>query len=160
HRRRQDDGEAGDPDERRRARLARSAAQARSDRSELPHVTDEPAKPERHLASHIFNLAALAVGAGALVLMVRSLGVDTAEDAIERAGPWFPVIVGLDVVAMCFDAAAIHAFMRPEARMVSYPRVLAAQASGRAISLLTPGGVLGEATKITMLVSHAPRSRV
>jgi uncharacterized protein (TIRG00374 family) len=38
--------------------------------------------------------------------------------------------------------------------------VIAAQLSGRAINILTPGGVLGEATKITMLVSSAPRGRV
>lgn len=44
--------------------------------------------------------------------------------------------------------------------MVSYPRVLAAQASGRAINVLTPGGALGEPTKLSLLVSHAPKNRV
>lgn len=44
--------------------------------------------------------------------------------------------------------------------MVSYWRVLAAQASGRAINVLTPSGALGEATKVSMLVGHAPRTRI
>jgi uncharacterized protein (TIRG00374 family) len=61
---------------------------------------------------------------------------------------------------LCCDAAALHAFMRPEARMVSYARVLGAQASGRAINVLTPFGALGEATKVTMLSEYVPRSRV
>ena len=38
--------------------------------------------------------------------------------------------------------------------------MLAAQASGRAINVLTPGGALGEATKVAMLVGHAPRARI
>jgi hypothetical protein len=115
---------------------------------------------DRHLASHVFNLVVLAIGIVALVVLMHELGIADAEEVLSRAGAWFPVILALDVLSMCFDAAAIHAFMRPEARMVSFPRVLAAQASGRAISLLTPGGALGEATKVTMLVGHAPRDRV
>jgi len=117
-------------------------------------------KPERHLASHIFNVAVFVVGLGALAVMMYSLGWSGIADVFRSAGVWFAIIIGLDVLAMCCDAAAIHQFMRPEARMVSYVRVLAAQASGRAISLLTPGGALGEATKVTMLVGHAPHARV
>jgi hypothetical protein len=115
---------------------------------------------DRHLASHIFNLIVLVVGIVALAALMHELGLADAEEVLSHAGAWFPLILALDLTSMCFDAAAIHAFMRPEQRMVSYPRVLAAQASGRAISLLTPGGALGEATKITMLVGHAPRARV
>jgi hypothetical protein len=61
---------------------------------------------------------------------------------------------------MLCDAKALHTFMRPEARMLSYGRVVAAQISGRAINIVTPFGALGEATKLTMLVSHAPSARV
>jgi len=38
--------------------------------------------------------------------------------------------------------------------------VAAAQLSGRAVNVVTPLGALGEATKLTMLVTHAPRVRV
>lgn len=115
---------------------------------------------ERHLASHLFNLAMLAVGGVALWWMIRSIGWHHVTDAVRAVGPWFAAILALDLLSMACDAAALHAFMRPESRMVSYLRVLGAQASGRAINVLTPGAALGEATKLTMLVSRAPRARV
>jgi hypothetical protein len=119
-----------------------------------------PESHDRHLASHIFNLTVLAVGGTALAFMMRSIGWDKARDVVTGVGAWFPVIVALDISAMACDAAAIHQFMRPEARMVAYWRVFAAQASGRAVNILTPGGALGETTKVTMLVTQAPRDRV
>jgi hypothetical protein len=122
-------------------------------------MSDQP-RPERHLASHIFNLAVMVVGGFALWWMARSFGWEQFADVVNEVGWWSAVILALDLLALCFDAAALHAFMRPEARMVSYFRVLGAQASGRAINVLTPGGALGEATKLTMLVTHAPRDRV
>jgi hypothetical protein len=115
---------------------------------------------ERHLASHVFNIVVFAIGGTAFVLLMRKLGVANARAVFADAGAWLAVVIGLDLLAMGCDAAAIHAFMRPESRMVSYVRVLAAQASGRAINVLTPGGALGEATKVTMLVGHAPRARI
>ena len=118
------------------------------------------ARRERHLASHFFNIGVLVVGGAVLVWMLRRLGWDNVKDVLRGVGGWFAVIVALDVCALACDAAAIHQFMRPESRMVAYWRVLCAQASGRAVNVLVPGGALGEATKITMLVAHAPRGRV
>jgi uncharacterized membrane protein YbhN (UPF0104 family) len=121
---------------------------------------DEPAEPERHLASRIFNLAIMVVGGIALWWMLRHLGGAEFFDVLRSLGWWFAVVVALDLVSLCMDAAALNTFMRPEARMISYWRVLGAQASGRAINVLTPGGALGEATKLSMLVSRAPKTRV
>jgi uncharacterized membrane protein YbhN (UPF0104 family) len=115
---------------------------------------------ERHLPSHVFNVIVFAVALAFLAWMMRRLGWQAATDVLHDAGPWFPIVIALDLIGLACDAAAIHAFMRPEARMVSYWRVLAANAGGRAINIVTPGGALGEATKVTMLVSHAPRGRV
>jgi uncharacterized membrane protein YbhN (UPF0104 family) len=123
-------------------------------------VTDDAAKPEHHRASHIFNLVVLVAGGVGLVVLMHKLGWGNAVDVFRDVGAWFGVILALDLAGMALDAAAIHAFMRPEARMVSYWRVFAAQASGRAINIFVPGGVVGEATKVTMLVSQAPRDRV
>jgi uncharacterized membrane protein YbhN (UPF0104 family) len=108
----------------------------------------------------VWNLAVWALAIGLLVVMMRALGWSHAEQVIRDAGAWFPIVIALDVTGLACDAAAIHAFMSPEARMVSYLRVLAANASGRAVNLVTPGGAIGEATKVTMLVGHAPRARV
>jgi Lysylphosphatidylglycerol synthase TM region len=128
--------------------------------SQSPSVPREEPEREKHVASHVFNLVMMVVGGLALAWMIRSVGWDELGDAVKNVGGWFAVILALDLVALCFDAAALQAFMRPEARMVSYLRVLGAQASGRAINVLTPTGALGEATKLTMLVAHAPRDRV
>lgn len=115
---------------------------------------------ERHLASHVFNIAVFVVGGVALAWMLNRLGWSNVERVLGGVGGWFAVIVALDVAALACEAAAIREFMRPESRMIAYWRVLAAQASGRAINILTPGGALGEATKVTMLVAHVPRGRV
>jgi uncharacterized membrane protein YbhN (UPF0104 family) len=125
-------------------------------------VTDpaDELPPEHHLASHLFNLTVLAGGTIGLAVLLNKLGWANANQVLKGVGAWFGAIVGLDVIGLCLDAAAIHQFMRPEARMVSYWRVLCAQASGRAINIFVPGGVVGEATKVAMLVTHAPRDRV
>jgi len=117
-------------------------------------------QPERHLASHIFNVVMMAFGAVALVWMLHSLGWDKFREAVNGLGPTFVTCIVLDLVAAACDARALHAFMRPESRMISYWRVLAAQLSGRAVNVVTPFGALGEATKLSMLVLHAPRARV
>ncbi|HEU0030284.1 MAG TPA: lysylphosphatidylglycerol synthase transmembrane domain-containing protein [Kofleriaceae bacterium] len=121
---------------------------------------DEEPKHERHLASHIFNIVVMVIGGIALAWMLHNMGWTALRDIVSNVGWWFGVILALDLASLCMDAAALHAFMRPEARMIKYPRVLGAQASGRAINVLTPGGALGEATKLTMLMTHAPRDRV
>jgi uncharacterized membrane protein YbhN (UPF0104 family) len=115
---------------------------------------------ERHLASHVFNVAVLVVGTTVLVWMLDRLGFANVRRVLTGVGAWFAVILALDIAALACEAAAIRQFLRPEARMIAYWRVLAAQASGRAINILTPGGALGEATKISLLVVHAPRDRV
>jgi len=118
------------------------------------------AKKERHLASHVFNVGVLVVGVVALAWMLDKLGWANVKRVLAGVGGWFGVIIALDIAALACEAAAIRELMRPEARMIKYWRVLAAQWSGRAINILTPGGALGEPTKVTMMVAHAPRGRV
>ena len=115
---------------------------------------------ERHLVSHLFNIAMMVFGAAALSWMMHKLGWSRFREVVDNVGWYFAAILALDVTAVLLDARALHTFMRPEARMVSYWRVVAAQISGRAVNVVTPFGALGEATKLTMLVSHAPRNRV
>lgn len=115
---------------------------------------------ERHLASHLFNVAMMVIGAGALTWMMRELGWAQLCTVVSGVGRYVAIILGLDVAAILLDAKALHVFMRPEARMISYGRVVAAQISGRAVNAVTPFGALGEATKLTMLVTRAPRTRV
>jgi uncharacterized membrane protein YbhN (UPF0104 family) len=116
--------------------------------------------PSHHFWSHLFNVVVFVGGTIALAWMMHSLGWNNARHVFEHVGAWFILIVALDLVSMGLDAGAIYAFMLPEAQNVSYWKVFAAQASGRAINIFVPGGVVGEATKITMLVSVCPRDRV
>lgn len=125
-----------------------------------PDQPDQPERPERHITSHLFNLGVMVLGGIGLAWMLHDLGLDYLTDAVSNVGGWFFLILALDLAALCCDAAALQTFMRPEAGMVSYARVLGAQASGRAINVLTPTGALGEPTKLSMLVSHAPKDRV
>ena len=129
--------------------------------SDLPPAAGAPAqKPERHTPSHVFNVAILIIGGAGLAWMVHRLGMSNVRAVLTSVRGWFPLIMGLDVIATVFDSLAIRAFMKPEARMIPYVRVLAAQASGRAVNVFVPGGAGGETTKITMLVDRAPRARV
>ncbi len=123
-----------------------------------PDAPDQAKKPS--VAGSVFNLVMLVVGAIALWWMLRTTSWAEMRGVIADVGYFAIIVLGLDLFAMCLDAAAWHAFMRPEARMVPYWRVLGAWASGRAINVLTPFGALGEATKVTMLLAHAPRARV
>lgn len=115
---------------------------------------------EKHTWSALFNLGMLVVGGIALAWLLRETKWAELRDMLAGIGPWAALILAIEVASLACDAGALHAFMRPEARMVSYWRVLGAQASGRAINALTPLGALGEATKVTMLAGHAPRARV
>lgn len=102
----------------------------------------------------------LAVGAGALIWILRELDWHELAKVLGRVGTLFPLILALDLAAVLLDARALHAFLRPDARRVSYWHVVAAQISGRAVNVVTPLSALGEATKFTMLVIRAPRLRV
>lgn len=126
-----------------------------------PSRAPSDAEPKKKLGwSAVFNLVMLVVGGIALAWLLRTTSWHELRNVLVGVGAWAAVILALDLTSLCCDAAALHAFMRPEARMVSYARVLGAQASGRAINVLTPFGALGEATKVTMLAEHAPRARV
>ena len=115
--------------------------------------------PQRSRGATIFNLVMMIVGGVALYLILRHHGWSEFRVMLANVGWWFAVVLGLELAALLMDGAAIHAFMRPEARMISYWRVLAANVSGRALNVLTPGGALGEPTKLMLLSTHAPRAR-
>ena len=128
-------------------------------------VTDKPAaetptEEKKGFWGSVFNLVMFVVGSVALYFMLRTTSWAEMRDVLYRIGWIGGIVLALDLIALCLDAAAWHAFMRPEARMVKYWRVLGAWASGRAINVLTPFGALGEATKVTMLLNHAPKARL
>jgi hypothetical protein len=122
--------------------------------------SEPPDEKKKRSWAAIFNLVMLVVGSAALAWLLRSTSWHELRNVLIGVGIWAAVILALELGGVCCDAAALKSFMAPEARMVSYIRVLGAQASGRAINVLTPGGALGEATKVSMLSEHVPRARV
>ena len=122
------------------------------------HVTED--HHERHLVSHAFNIVMVVFGVGALIWMIRNFHWDELHTAVAGTGGYFAIIIALDLGTVLLDAKALQTFMRPEVRKTSYWRVVAAQISGRAVNVVTPFGALGEATKLTMLVTRVPRARV
>jgi len=123
---------------------------------------DQPVPAPKKSANRVVrlvNIAFLLVGVVALVFMVRKLGVDAVAETIGSVRGWLIPLLLVSVAELFLNAGAIHVFMRPESRMVSYWRVLAAQLSGQAVNSVTPTGTLGEVVKTTILVGHAPRYR-
>lgn len=101
------------------------------------------------------------LGCGALWWLLRNESWHRFTASLSSLGWWSAaVLILLDSVTLCCNAAALHTFMRPQARMVRYLRVLGAQASAHSINTLTPGLPIGVATKFTLLVEHVPRARV
>ena len=122
-----------------------------------PPAADD--SPKRSRGVTIFNIAMMIVGGIALYFILRHHGWTEFRAMLANVGWWFALVLGLELASLMMDGAALHAFMRPEARMISYWRVLGANMSGRALNVLTPGGALGEPTKLMLLSMHAPRAR-
>jgi uncharacterized membrane protein YbhN (UPF0104 family) len=115
----------------------------------------------RQSALRLFNVAMFVVGCMALWWLLRNESWQRFAASLSSLG-WqsAAVLILLDSVTLCCNAAALQTFMRPQSRMVSYLRVLGAQASAHSINTLTPGLPIGVATKFTLLVEHMPRARV
>jgi uncharacterized protein (TIRG00374 family) len=113
-------------------------------------------------ASRIFTWVTLAIALVALSVTVYSVGLRTILGHLASIGWWFALVLALELVVTGCDAAALAQFLAGEERdrTVSYRHVFVAQLAGRAINSVTPGGNLGEATKVTMLLDHATTPRV
>jgi uncharacterized protein (TIRG00374 family) len=107
----------------------------------------------------LLNLGFFVVGVTALGFMIREVGTDEIHTALTSLGHWVWALAALALAQVVIDARAMHVFMRPEQRMIRFPRVLAAQLAGQAVNTVTPSGALGEVVKMTMMVGHAPRYR-
>ena len=102
---------------------------------------------------------ALVAGAIGLVLTVWVVGPRTIGGHLAAIGWWFAALLAVDALMTLCDAAAVHGLARGPGGP-SYPRVVVAQVSGRAVNAVTPGGNLGEALKASLLAEHADAPRV
>jgi uncharacterized protein (TIRG00374 family) len=120
----------------------------------------EAAGVERRRWIDWLNWFGLAAGTAGLIWMVSRTGLATTAATVRAAGPALALALAIDVAATLLRARALHVFLRPAQRMVPYWRVVIAQAAASAVHDVTPTGVLGEATKVTMLAHRAPTPSV
>jgi len=116
-------------------------------------------EPERPSWARWVTIGALAVALVALGWTLYSVGLHELLHRLELIGPWFLVVIGIEIGVTGCDAAAIYAFLRPDQRKIGYLRVLLAQLSGRAVNAVTPMGSLGEVVKVTMILERVPQAR-
>ncbi len=109
--------------------------------------------------AHWVTYGALTVAFVALTWTIYSVGPAVLLMRLKMLGPWLLLVVAIEIAVTSCDAAAIHAFLRPEHRKVGYLRVVMAQIAGRAVNVVTPLGSLGEVVKMTMLVERVPQAR-
>src|SRR5262249_31842722 len=97
-----------------------------------------PAAPDRGEKksswAHWFTIIAMAIGIGALVWTIYSVGLEQLWSDLKKIGWWFLVIAGLEVVISGLDAGAMYMFLSPDQALIPYRRALLAQVSGRAVN--------------------------
>lgn len=103
--------------------------------------------------------ASVVLGIGALVATVWLVGIDTITERLRAIGGWFVVLLAIEGVATCCDAAAVYLVTRGNGAP-SYRKVLVAQFAGRAVNSVTPAGNLGEALKVTLLARTCSPRRI
>jgi uncharacterized protein (TIRG00374 family) len=95
----------------------------------------------------------------ALIFTVRDIGLRTIATYFRRIGWWWFAVVAFEIAITTLDAVAIRAFCSPEQDQVKLRTAVLSQLAGRAINAVTPGGNLGEAVKVSVLVDHVSQSR-
>ena len=104
---------------------------------------------------------ALVAGMVGVAWMVATVGPRQVVTTIVDIGPWFAVLLGIELVMAVIDAAALRVQLAPHARvpfgLVAATRI---QLAGRAINMVTPLGSLGEVSKFGALAAYAPPTQV
>lgn len=113
-------------------------------------------------ASRLFSVITTVLAVVGVTVMIWTVGPGVLWAELRTIGIWFALIFAFELAITACDAAALRDFLGLSQRgnLVPYPAVVRAQTAGRAINLVTPFGSIGEGTKATMLLRHAPVSRV
>ena len=101
----------------------------------------------------------LALGVVALAATVWMVGPATLITHLEMIGPWFAVLVAIELVITICDAGVVHAMSRG-AGAPSFRQVCVAQFAGRAVNSVTPGAAVGDALRVSLLARDCPQQRI
>ena len=108
---------------------------------------------------HWVTRVSVAIGLGALALTVWIVGPTQLLVQLENIGWFFIALVGLELATSICDATALY-FMADGPGRPSWRSCVVAQVAGRGINSITPGGNLGEATKVGLLAHHCSPRRI
>lgn len=124
-------------------------------------MTAPPATPARPAALVWLVRIALVAGVAGLAWMVATVGPRQVVATIVDIGPWFAVLLAIELVMAVIDAEALRVQLAPHARvrfgLLAATRI---QLAGRAINMVTPLGSLGEVSKFGALAAYAGSARV
>ncbi len=101
----------------------------------------------------------LVVGIIALIATVATVGPGKVGQLFVAIGPWFAVVIAIEVAITLADAAAIRGFLGAMPGRPRFGAIVKAQLAGRAINAVTPLATLGEATKVGMLSADTSAAR-
>lgn len=118
----------------------------------------ELAPAERPTWARWLTIGSLALASVALVLTVHHVGVHELMRRLGKIGPWFGLILLMEMVVTGFDSLGLRYFLRAGGRAVAWPRALLAHVAGKAINIVTPSGSLGDVVKFSMLVEHRDKT--
>ena len=108
---------------------------------------------------HWVTRVSLVIGIVALVITVWIVGPHVLLAQLANIGWFFLALVALELATSTCDATAVY-FMADGPGRPSWRACVVAQVAGRGINSITPGGNLGEATKVGLLAHHCSPRRI
>jgi uncharacterized protein (TIRG00374 family) len=118
----------------------------------MPGATVMADAPPAHRAERWLRIAVVAIGAAAVVRLIRAADFGHVTDLVQHAG-WPLALVLLPTgVAMGVDAQGWRLVLRALGHAVSWPALVRARLAVESVVLAAPGGpVAGEAMKVGLL---------
>ena len=101
----------------------------------------------------------LVLGVVALAFTVWKVGPAVLITHLETIGPWFAVLVAIELVITVCDAGVVYLMSRGVGAP-SFRQVCVAQFAGRAVNSVTPGAALGDALRVSLLARECPPQRI
>jgi putative ABC transport system permease protein len=115
----------------------------------------KPSKAKRSIAW--LQALAFVLGAGLLVYVIRTVGVQPIFSALSRVGFGFFFVVAINGLRHVLRTIAMSMSVPPEHRRFTFLQAFAARLGGESMSFLTfAGPLLGEATKVALLRKRVP----
>ena len=105
-------------------------------------------------------MAALVVGVGLLCYFVTRSDTEQLRSALWQAGPWVPVLAGLEAILLATDTAAFASLVAPASGISAAAWLRSTAAANVCFVFLPAGRVFGEAIRAGLASPHvgAPRA--